>query len=306
MEEFVDATNNFRDEFLSEAEQIAPVVASVKAEMQRLGLASVDTREEFKRAVLGLDLTTQAGRDMYAALLTVAPAFDKVLDYYEEANKKTADALQDTADKFNSFAASLRKYRDTLFASDSAQGNAYATLRAKFIATASLASTGDATALGGLEGAGKDFLTVAKNNASSLLDYQRDVALVAQGVDKGIFAAESVADYAELQLQALQSSVSILNTIATNTAATATALGVQTLPTPVPGSPVAAPSNGGSTGDPALLAEIQAMRRESQTQSLIIAENTSQMARLWQRFDGDGLLIRTDADTPIQAEVVIP
>jgi hypothetical protein len=60
---------------------MAPVIAAVSAEMARLGLSSVDTKDEFKQAVLGLDLTTEAGQEMYAALLAVAPAFVKVRTY---------------------------------------------------------------------------------------------------------------------------------------------------------------------------------------------------------------------------------
>jgi hypothetical protein len=50
------------------------------------------------------------------------------------------------------------------------------------------------------------------------------VALVARGVDKGIFAATETADYAQLQLAALQNATSILQSISDNTAATAAAL----------------------------------------------------------------------------------
>lgn len=292
LEEFVEATTFFRDEFLTEVEQITPIIASVKAEMARLGLASVDTREEFKAAVLGLDLTTQAGRDMYAALLNVAPAFDKVLDYYEQANKALADTLQDTADKFNGFASSLRKYRDSLFATDGAQSS-YAMLRAKFASTAALASTGDEAALGGLETAGKEFLTSARNNASSLQDYLRDVALVARGVDQGIFAAESVADYAELQLEALNNSVSILGSIAQNTAATAQALGVP--------QPAAVPTSAVVVGGPAPVSP-ETAQAQADTKAALesMASQIAEMNRRFNRWDrGDTIAITVDSDDPL-------
>lgn len=301
LEEFLEATNNFRDEFLTEAERIAPIQSAVVEEMKRLGLASVDTRDEFKAAVLGLDLTTEAGRKMYAALLAVAPAFDKVLDYFDEINSKSVEALRDTVSQFSKFAESLQKYRDTLFQTDAAQGNAYNVLRARFLATANLAATGDATALGGLEGSAKDFLTASKNNASTVQQYLRDVALVAQGVDKGIFAATETADYAQLQLDALENATSILSTIAGNTAATAAALGV----TPV-SQPVAVPQPVGATGAPApapttdpVLAEQNAQLIQ---QNAEMAEVIRRMDRLFTRWDGDGLLIRNDSDIPIYTQ----
>jgi hypothetical protein len=329
LEEFIDATSSFRDNFLSEAEQIAPVQASVIAEMQRLGLAGVTTREQFKQAVLGLDLTTQAGREMYAALLAVAPAFDKVLDYFDDMNKQTAQSLQQTADQFSKFADSLRKYRDTLFATDAAQGSAYGALKAKFITTAASAAGGDPTALGGLEGAGKDFLTSAKANAHDWLQYQRDVALVARGVDQGIFAAESTADYAQLQLAALQNATSILQAISDNTAVTAAALAANISSaeqaasgSPIPGpsaAEIASSSPATSSSTPssstaamaadseqvtALKSELEGMRADLNAALQAIAVNTGHTDRMLSRWDrGDGVAITVDSDEPLDVNL---
>ncbi len=299
LEEFVERTDFFRTEFLSEAEQMAPIISSVRAEMARLGLATVDTRDEFKNAVLALDLTTAAGREMYASLLAVAPAFDKTLDYFEELNKTASDSLRDTVDKFGKFAESLRKYRDTLFATDAVQGNAYAALRARFNQTAGLAATGDATALGGLEGAGKDFLSASKNNASTLQQYLRDVAMVARGVDAGIFAAEETADYAQLQLDALTNAVTILSQIEANTSGSQ---GFGNEPAPVPVVAGAPSSSGTATPvvDPVVVQQNQTII----AQNAEIIDLMKRQERMWSRFDGDGILIRTDADSPIQTQAV--
>lgn len=297
LDDFVDATNFFRDEFLTEAQQMAPIISSVRAEMARLGLASVDTREEFASTVLGLDLTSEAGRATYAALLQVAPAFDKVLDYYEQAKKAQIDALQDTADKFNGFANSLKKYRDSLFATDAAQ-QTYAELRRKFFATADLAASGSEAGLSGLESAGKDFLSASRNNASSLQQYLRDVAMVAQGVDKGILAAEGVASNAELQLQALTNSVSILNTIATNTAATAQALGAA-IPQPAAVGVQTIPS--GETKVPAETVQAQA---DNKAALEAIASLLAEMNRRFNRWDdGNALVIGTRDGDPIDVNL---
>jgi hypothetical protein len=329
LDDFVEKTDFFRDQFLSEAEQLAPVQASVVAEMQRLGLAGVTTRDQFKQAVLGLDLTTAAGREMYAALLAVAPAFDKVLDYLDEANNKTIQSLQQTADQFGKFADSLHKYRDTLFATDAAQGSAYGALKAKFITTAASAAGGDPTALGGLEGAGKDFLTSAKANAHDWLQYQRDVALVARGVDQGIFAAESTADYAQLQLAALQNATSILQAISDNTAVTAAALAANISSaeqaasgSPIPGPSAAeiassSPATSISTPSPstaamaadseqvtALKSELEGMRADLNAALQAIAVNTGHTDRLLSRWDrGDGVAITVDSDEPLDVNL---
>lgn len=294
LDEFLEATDFFRDQFLTEAEQIAPIAASVRDEMARLGVAGITTRDQFKQAVLGLDLTTEAGREMYASLLAVAPAFDKVLDYVEQLNKQQIQTLQSTVDQFTKFAESLKKYRDTLFDTGAMAGNAYATLRQKFLATSELAATGDATALGGLESSAKSFLDAARNNASSREQYLRDVAMVARGVDAGIFAAEETADYAQLQLDALKNAVSILADIGTNTAATVDIL-QSSAPVTAPAGSV--PTAGGTSVNPNAVVEEQ--------NDTIIAQNgqlinlLTEQQKFWRRVEGEGILVRGETDTPL-------
>lgn len=50
-----------------------------------------------------------------------------------------------------------------------------------------------------------------------------------------------------------------------------------------------------------ILASIREEMNALQTQ---VVENTGQMARMWTRFEGDGLPVRTDSDTPLQVEIV--
>ncbi|MBB6191202.1 hypothetical protein FHS51_001424 [Sphingobium wenxiniae] len=81
LDEFVDQTQYYRDNFLTEAEQVAPVMTAVAAELERLGLSGVDSIDSFKSVVNGLDLTTEAGRELYAALMALAPGFNAVEKY---------------------------------------------------------------------------------------------------------------------------------------------------------------------------------------------------------------------------------
>jgi tape measure domain-containing protein len=100
LDDFVEQTNFFRDNFLTEAERIAPVTRAVSDELARLGLSSITTIEQFKNAVLGLDLTSASGQQTYAALLQLAPAFKMVADYQAEIAKLQvagAEAGIDTA-----------------------------------------------------------------------------------------------------------------------------------------------------------------------------------------------------------------
>jgi hypothetical protein len=84
LEQFVERTNFFAENFLTEAERLAPVQEAVTTELGKLGLGFVDTREEFKNVVKSIDLTVPAGRELYNTLMNLAPGFAEV---YKEANK---------------------------------------------------------------------------------------------------------------------------------------------------------------------------------------------------------------------------
>lgn len=96
LDEFQEAISNFAGDFLTKAEQMAPVIAAVATEMDRLGYASVTTNDQFKELVKGIDLSTEGGRELFAQLLSVAPAFAKVNEYLAEVNK-TADTTKENA-----------------------------------------------------------------------------------------------------------------------------------------------------------------------------------------------------------------
>jgi len=206
--------------------------------------------------------------------------------------------LREQADKFTALATGLKEYRDTLFASDIANGNAYVNARNKFLATSALAVTGNEGALGQLEGVSRDFLTQAKDNAGSFAAYQRDVAAVVNAVDQSIFAAESTADYAQLQLDALSRSEVLLANIDSNIAAIAPAL--QTVE---PLNDAASILNDPTKNDE-LLETMRAMKASFDAMTTQNALTQAQTMRLFNRWDGDGILIRTDADSPIQTEVI--
>lgn len=91
----------FAQNFLTRAEQLAPVQKAVTEQMTALGYASVTTNEQFKVAVQGLAqsgaLATEAGAKAYAGLLAVAPAFKAVADAAAEASKASTEAAAQAA-----------------------------------------------------------------------------------------------------------------------------------------------------------------------------------------------------------------
>lgn len=84
-------TSYFAQHFLTDAEQLAPVIKAVNDNLKAYGLSAESTRDQFKGLVLAQDLTTESGRATYAALLAIAPAFDKVATATEDAAKAAKD-----------------------------------------------------------------------------------------------------------------------------------------------------------------------------------------------------------------------
>ncbi|MYM81079.1 tape measure protein [Duganella sp. FT50W] len=73
--------SGFNDNFLTQAERLAPVQKYVTDQLAAMGLQSLDTRDKFKEYVLGIAnsgaLATEAGAQQYAALLALSEAFAK-------------------------------------------------------------------------------------------------------------------------------------------------------------------------------------------------------------------------------------
>ncbi|MBZ2208469.1 phage tail length tape measure family protein [Massilia soli] len=88
----------FAQNFLTESDRLAPVAAAVSKAMGDLGFSMVDTREEFKALVLGLDLTTEAGARNYAELMKLQGAFAEVAKASEVAAEATIAAAKASAD----------------------------------------------------------------------------------------------------------------------------------------------------------------------------------------------------------------
>lgn len=81
----------FQQNFLTEAEQLAPVQKQLTEALKDMGVAGLTTNEQFKSYLLGLDKTTEAGATMFARLLALAPAFNEVVKASDAAAKAAAE-----------------------------------------------------------------------------------------------------------------------------------------------------------------------------------------------------------------------
>lgn len=71
--------------FTTDAERMVQAQGEITDTFSRLGVAVPDSMQAFKDLVNGLDLTTEAGRTMWEALMEVAPAFAAVSNAASEA-----------------------------------------------------------------------------------------------------------------------------------------------------------------------------------------------------------------------------
>lgn len=92
LEKFSQGATYFMQNFLTEAEQIAPVIKTVTDKMGELGLAGVTTVKQFADTIRGLDLSSDAGQKTYTSLIDISPAFKTVVDYNDKSTQ-AAEAI---------------------------------------------------------------------------------------------------------------------------------------------------------------------------------------------------------------------
>ena len=219
LDSFLDKADFFRKNFLTAEEQLVPIQKAVTTELGRLAKAGfnsadglVDTREEFKSLVLGLDLTTLQGRETYTSLMNVSEGFYQMTE-------DTQTALQNTIDKFKAFQDGLKSFRDNLILGNQSPltpAQRYAESRRQFDEVSRLALGGDETAQGKLQNTAQTFLTASKEYNASGSTYTADFNTVLDVVNRGISDQSSQVSLAERQLNGTTAQVALLQTISTD------------------------------------------------------------------------------------------
>ena len=96
LDAFTSGTSFFAENFLTEAEQMAPVLSTVADTLAALGLSGVKTVEQYKGVVLGLDLASTSGQELYIKLLALAPTFKAGVDYTNQLAAAMGDYAAET------------------------------------------------------------------------------------------------------------------------------------------------------------------------------------------------------------------
>ena len=96
IDKFTESMQFFVDNFTTTTDKNTVLISKVRAEMERLGYASVDTREEFTNLVKSLDVMTESGADTLKALSNVQEGFSAMAEVMESLADKaglSADAF---------------------------------------------------------------------------------------------------------------------------------------------------------------------------------------------------------------------
>lgn len=97
LEQLSSGVSYFQQNFLTGAQQLAPLQKQVADALAAMGKSAVTTNEQFRDTVLGIDLGTKAGAELYAQMLALAPAFKTVADAAEQAAQESARAAEQLA-----------------------------------------------------------------------------------------------------------------------------------------------------------------------------------------------------------------
>jgi len=187
----------FQQNFLTEAEQLAPVQKQLTDALKSMGVAGLTTNDQFKTYLLGLDKTTEAGATMFAQLLALAPAFNEITKATEAAAKAAADEAKAKAQAEAEIAAAQVKAAQEVAAALAATNKGY-----QDQIDVILAARGGEAAVRALEIEGMDASTVAL--------YDRLAALKAE--EKATAdAAQAAKDLATAQMQEVNALISAIS-----------------------------------------------------------------------------------------------
>ncbi|WP_166899190.1 hypothetical protein, partial [Massilia sp. CCM 8734] len=98
IDKLTEQTGSFADNFLTEAERLAPVQKYVSEQLAALGQSGIKTRDDFKAAVLGISesgkLATKGGMELFTGLMALETAFAAVVPSLEKT-KTAAEKLSE-------------------------------------------------------------------------------------------------------------------------------------------------------------------------------------------------------------------
>ena len=207
---FAQSAGSYYQKFYSEAERADRATAQITKTLAEFGIQAPATRDAYRALVEAQDLTTAGGQKTFAALLSLADAFDAV----QTASDGAAEAAKRQAD--DETAANNKRLQDAISSNigkflpfDQQQAFGYQRV------SSDLAAVGVNADASVLQNATKDqilevaraFLAVASNSVDAKLAIVEAAGALADLKDAAAAAAEQAAKDAAARIASLQSNV---------------------------------------------------------------------------------------------------
>ncbi len=234
------ATSAYYQAFYTEQERLDTLTRQLTGTLSDLGQTMPETRAQFRALVEAQDLTTEAGRAMFAALVGLAGQFDSILPALDSLSNKLGDLVADAIDsalapidtqieassaaanqarqsatEFYRLAESLRSTASSIGGVQSASDLASASQR--FASLFAQAIGGDLDALGDLGGAGSALASDSAGFAKTATELRRIEAGISSQLGQAAAVSEALglgADYQamlfDVQTAALQETRALL------------------------------------------------------------------------------------------------
>lgn len=106
LEKFQDATNEYFTSFYSESEQFEFLQKNLVAQFSEAGFVLTNTREDFRNLIDSLDLTTEAGQEAFAVLMSMVPALSTYYDKIEAQKKAVTEFNESIQHQLDGFGLS--------------------------------------------------------------------------------------------------------------------------------------------------------------------------------------------------------
>lgn len=235
--DLVDAMSDYVS-LLPETEQTAIKTAKLQQQFLRLGVIMPKSNAALADMIKSLMLGDAASQALAVNLMKLSSEFSDLQSTYEDmvssarsdlsdAYERESSVLQDTKDKFLDFAKSLRDFNKSLLTGSSSPltlAQKYAELTTQYENNLSLARTGDKDAIGKFQSIANELLTVSREYNASGAAYMADWSSVMNDSSYLATLAESQADVATQQLEALEKQVSGLIEVNTSVLTVAQAI----------------------------------------------------------------------------------
>jgi hypothetical protein len=178
LEQTQSALSAYYEAFYSESERQAMATQEMTDALGALGFSMPTSIEAFRELVNAQDLTTEAGRAAYAALINLAPGFADLINDIADETEQAAEEAKRQAEQL---AEAWRGLGDSMLdevsrirgVTASAQGQGYNYAAAEFASKTALARAGDQDAAKALPALLRAMLDAASAEGMSQLDYLR-------------------------------------------------------------------------------------------------------------------------------------